>query len=101
MTELPITLHLNRGGTSAVLHVPADGVPHLAHWGESLGELSEEQLDALDNNQYLFEKIPKNKRKLRIWLKILFSYINIYYLLFNLILFKIVCIISFFLFSTN
>ncbi|HJE51586.1 MAG TPA: alpha-galactosidase [Tessaracoccus flavescens] len=47
MPELPITLHLNRGGTSAVLHVTADGVPHLAHWGESLGELSEEQLDAL------------------------------------------------------
>ena len=45
MTHLP--LHLRAGGVSVVLAGDEGQVPHIAHWGRDLGDLTDEDLRAL------------------------------------------------------
>jgi alpha-galactosidase len=45
MTHLP--LHLRAGGVSLVLAGDEGQVPHIAHWGSDLGNLDDEDLQAL------------------------------------------------------
>lgn len=39
-------VHLSSGGTSVIIDCSTDAVPVIAYWGESLGELSQPQLEA-------------------------------------------------------
>jgi len=47
MQRSPAAAHLRNGGTSVVLDLSSPGLPTIVHWGEDLGELQQEDLDAI------------------------------------------------------
>lgn len=47
MTAFPTTLHLRRGGTSVVVHIPGEGSPQVTYWGQDIGAMTESELSEL------------------------------------------------------
>ena len=47
MTVVPGVVHLRAGGTSVVVKTDGGRLPRVLHWGEDLGELGREALDAI------------------------------------------------------